>query len=206
VTVISSADLPAAVRTNELVDVMVAGANAQTIRVAPCLSDPTSTAWTAVTVYAVGDQVKLADLQFVEVTVAGTSGTVAPTAPAVLGGTVTDGTVTWKRISPIESQFAEAKLVLIGAVRRWAESGAGAVQSYTVGAVSETLDNRGYRLWPSEIEQLQAICQNATSGAFSVDTAPCLSVHSPICSLAFGATYCSCGADIAGYPLYETCP
>lgn len=28
-------------------------------------------------------------------------------------------------------------------------------------------------------------------------------VHRPWCSLAFGATYCSCGADIAGEPIYE---
>ncbi|MCG7284967.1 phage Gp19/Gp15/Gp42 family protein [Cellulomonas sp. ACRRI] len=28
-------------------------------------------------------------------------------------------------------------------------------------------------------------------------------VHAPWCSLAFGATYCSCGADIAGRPIYE---
>jgi hypothetical protein len=26
--------------------------------------------------------------------------------------------------------------------------------------------------------------------------------HAPTCSLYFGATYCSCGADIAGFPLY----
>ena len=28
-------------------------------------------------------------------------------------------------------------------------------------------------------------------------------VHAPWCSLNFGATYCSCGADIAGIPIYE---
>jgi len=28
-------------------------------------------------------------------------------------------------------------------------------------------------------------------------------VHRPWCSLMFGATYCSCGADIAGEPIYE---
>ncbi|WP_300345496.1 hypothetical protein [Nesterenkonia sp.] len=27
--------------------------------------------------------------------------------------------------------------------------------------------------------------------------------HRPWCSLAFGAAYCSCGADIAGEPIYE---
>lgn len=29
------------------------------------------------------------------------------------------------------------------------------------------------------------------------------SIHRPWCSLMFGATYCSCGADIAGEPIYE---
>src|SRR5690606_26287011 len=39
--------------------------------------------------------------------------------------------------------------------------------------------------------------------AFNIDTASCASNHLPWCSLAFGATYCSCGADIAGFPIYE---
>jgi uncharacterized membrane protein len=42
------------------------------------------------------------------------------------------------------------------------------------------------------------------SGAFSVDMAASGTVqHLPWCSVYFGATYCSCGADIAGYPIYE---
>ena len=40
--------------------------------------------------------------------------------------------------------------------------------------------------------------------AFGVDIAGgAVSVHLPWCSLNFGATYCSCGADIAGEPIYE---
>lgn len=40
--------------------------------------------------------------------------------------------------------------------------------------------------------------------AFTVSMAPQAgTVHRPWCSLAFGATYCSCGADIAGHPIYE---
>ncbi len=42
-----------------------------------------------------------------------------------------------------------------------------------------------------------------TAGAFSVDTTGADSIHQPWCNLAFGALYCSCGADIAGFPLYE---
>lgn len=40
-------------------------------------------------------------------------------------------------------------------------------------------------------------------GAFDIDTASAGTTHQPWCSLGFGATYCSCGADIAGYPIYE---
>lgn len=41
-------------------------------------------------------------------------------------------------------------------------------------------------------------------GAFDVDTAPTnATVHQDWCSINFGATYCSCGGDIAGYPIYE---
>lgn len=42
------------------------------------------------------------------------------------------------------------------------------------------------------------------SGAFSIDMVPALgSAHLPWCSLVFGATYCSCGVDIAGKPIFE---
>jgi hypothetical protein len=40
--------------------------------------------------------------------------------------------------------------------------------------------------------------------AFGVQIAgPEVPVHRPWCNLNFGATYCSCGADIAGEPIYE---
>lgn len=41
------------------------------------------------------------------------------------------------------------------------------------------------------------------SGAFSLDMAPTYSMHLAWCSLNFGANYCSCGVDIAGYPIFE---
>ena len=41
------------------------------------------------------------------------------------------------------------------------------------------------------------------SGAFTLDMVPNRSLHLPWCSLNFGATYCSCGVDIAGVPIYE---
>lgn len=205
--IITVTDLPASLQTADMVTDMVAGANAKALRVAPCLTDPTSTAWAATTAYAVGDQVRLADGEFLEVAVAGTSGATIPTVPTTVEGTVTDGTVTWKRIAPTPDGLAEARLVLLGAVKRWAEAGAGAFATQTAGPFSLGVDTRqrtGFNLWPSEIESLQDICATAsTSGAFSIDTAPYASAHLPWCSLTLGATYCSCGVDIAGEPIYE---
>lgn len=106
---------------------------------------------------------------------------------------------------PTEDQMAEARLVLIGAVTRWSQAGSGSFQAKTVGPASITVDTRqrgGFNLWPSEITQLQDICKAASSKAFAIDTVSCGGYHSPICSVYFGGT-CSCGADIAGLPIYE---
>lgn len=118
-----------------------------------------------------------------------------------------DGTVT-DQPAPSADQVAEAKLVLLGAVKRWAEAGSGAFQSQTAGPFGVSVDTRqrgGFNLWPSEITDLQAICSTGTTGrqAWSMDTSPASSAHLPWCSLSMGAAYCSCGADIAGYPIYE---
>lgn len=53
----------------------------------------------------------------------------------------------------------------------------------------------------------------SASGAFSIRPSGCGTMHAEICSanvytdtngaIIFGGAYCSCGADIAGYPLYE---
>lgn len=40
-------------------------------------------------------------------------------------------------------------------------------------------------------------------GAFGLDMAPVGTTHLPWCSVYFGATYCSCGVDIAGEPIFE---
>ena len=110
--------------------------------------------------------------------------------------------------APTYNQVDEAKLILLGAIKRWAEAGSGALQSQTAGpfsAVQDTRQRTGYNLWPSEITDLQAICSAGPVGrqAFSIDTAPAYSAHLPWCSLSMGATYCSCGVDIAGVPIYE---
>src|SRR5690606_1492346 len=108
---------------------------------------------------------------------------------------------------PTDSPLAEAKLILLGWIKRWVDGGSGAIVQQTAGPFSQTIDNRrrsGWRLWPSEIDSLQALCR--TTGqrvAFAIYTAPGLMpYHSPICALHFGASYCSCGADIAGEPIY----
>lgn len=158
--IITSADLPSAVQSHELVAAMVAGANAKASRVAPCLT------W---------------------------------------DGTVAD------QPAPTADQLAEAKLVLIGAVKRWADAGSGALSQQTAGPFGQVLDTRqrtGYNLWPSEIEGLQEICSNgpASREAFSLDTVPTsgLAGHAPYCDLYFGGLDCSCGYSLTGVaPIYE---
>lgn len=46
---------------------------------------------------------------------------------------------------------------------------------------------------------------DTTGKAFSITPSRSASSHMPWCALAFGATYCSCGADLTAYehPLYE---
>ena len=121
-----------------------------------------------------------------------------------------DGTVT-DQPAPTADQLAEAKLVLIGMVKRWAETGAGALQSQQAGPYGMTIDTRqrtGYNPWPSEIEALQEICATAgtTSGAFAIDTVPrggTAAGHAESCALNFGALYCSCGYALTQeLPLY----
>lgn len=105
-------------------------------------------------------------------------------------------------------QTAGVKAILRGAIMRWNEAGTGALQSQQAGPFGQTVDTRQVRrgmFWPSEIQQLQDICGgNDDLGIFAVDTVSTSVVHADICAINFGAIYCSCGADIAYYPLYET--
>lgn len=55
-------------------------------------------AWAATTAYSLGQNVSVAG-GILEVTTAGTSGASAPTLPGAIGGTVSNGTVTFTRIS-----------------------------------------------------------------------------------------------------------
>lgn len=104
------------------------------------------------------------------------------------------------------TQIAAVKAVLRGALIRWAEIGVGGTTTETAGPFGRTVQTQSPRrtlFWPSEIEELQGICGSGSAGAFSIDTAACGTYHLPWCSLMFGALYCSCGADIAGVPIYE---
>lgn len=103
------------------------------------------------------------------------------------------------------AKVAAVKSILRGAILRWNDAGSGAVQSQTVGPFAQTLDTRVQRrgmFWPSEIEQLQDMCSTG-GGAWAIDTFCTSTWHQPWCSSMFAAAYCSCGADIAGYPIYE---
>ena len=137
--------------------------------------------------------------------VAGVNAKAVRVAPCLLWDGSEEG-----KPAPTPGQVAEAKLILLGAVKRWVEASSGALAAQTAGPFGITLDTRqrtGFNLWPSEITSLQQICSTGSEGreAFSVDTAPSVGLgdHLPWCDLMFGGASCSCGADIAGYPIYE---
>lgn len=113
-----------------------------------------------------------------------------------------------------DANFAhpDAALAIIrGAILRWNEAGSGVktFQSQIVGpfqaSESYSQPQRRALFWPSEIEQLKKLCTDSSAGkAFSYDTATgCTVTHAEVCSLNFGAAYCSCGAVLAGAPLWE---
>ena len=99
------------------------------------------------------------------------------------------------------------KSVLRAAILRWNDTGSGGVVQQTAGPFSQTVDNRSNkygRFWPSELDQLRAVCTAAVGGkAFSLSQVSTSSAHLAWCSYLLGATYCSCGADIALVPIYE---
>jgi hypothetical protein len=110
-----------------------------------------------------------------------------------------------------DNRQGAVKAILRGVVLRWNEAGTGAFQQTTTGPFGATVDTRQQRrgmFWPSEIDQLQSVCNadQPNGGAFAVDTTGFGCVHADICAINFGALYCSCGADLTNYeyPLYET--
>lgn len=103
---------------------------------------------------------------------------------------------------------AAAKAVIVEAILRWNDAGTGAVTQDVVGPFQQTVDTTVRRrglFTPSELEELEEMCRdNAKGKAWSYDTAGYGSIsHADVCSLRLGANFCSCGADIAGTPLWE---
>lgn len=76
----------------------------------------------------------------------------------------------------LESTFtkeAAAKAILRGAILRWNEAGTGALQQQSVGPFGMQVDTRQQRrgmFWPSEIQQLQALCGTG-AGVYTVSMA-----------------------------------
>lgn len=134
--IITKNDLPSALQSHELVEVMLAGANAKALRVAPCLAD-----------------------------------------------------------SPSREALAEARLVLLGAVKRWVEAGSGAFQQQTAGPFSVSTDTRqrtGFALWPSEITALQDVCagEGGDGGAFTVDMTGAPFMSNPLAGAVVNTAEC----------------
>lgn len=118
----------------------------------------------------------------------------AVTAPCILG--------------PDFEHAAAAKAIIRGAILRRHEAGTGAYSEVSTGPFGATVDTRTARkgmFTGSELDDLKALCSAGGTGkAFSVDTAPgSANVHAETCSVVFGA-WCSCGADIAGFPLWDS--
>lgn len=104
-----------------------------------------------------------------------------------------------------DHQVTAITAILRGVVLRWNDAGTPVSTQLTAGPFSQTVTPQARRnaFWPSEIRDLQRVCRSGPATAYAVDTAPGLGgTHAPWCSLAFGAAYCSCGADIAGTPIY----
>lgn len=79
---------------------------------------------------------------------------------------------------------AAAKAILRAAILRWNDSGSGAVTQVSAGSFQQTIDNRNPRksmFWPSEIVDLQKLCNISRSGkAFTVDTTPPVPLQHPL--------------------------
>lgn len=73
-------------------------------------------------------------------------------------------------------------------------------------AVDDGSTSKSYRSGKGRVniidEWWQLLGLTDTSGAFGLDMVASTSVHLAWCSLMMGAAYCSCGTDIAGYPIF----
>lgn len=210
-------------------DQMIEDAEAMALLAAPCLDTSLGTVSvaittgiltvSAVTALVVGDKVRLGPMTggapllegtmyFVASVPSGTTLTLSETFGGAAVVTTSAGSSTSIQVNPSLTALQTRAVVAImrGAIMRWNDAGSGARSSQSSGPFSETIDTtvpRRGMYWPSEITSLQNICSGGVkSGAFSVDTVDCATIHADTCSLYFGALYCSCGVDIAGYPIF----
>ena len=77
---------------------------------------------------------------------------------------------------PAQGVVDEARLILLGTIKRWAEAGSGAFSQQSAGPFIVSTDTRqrgsGYGLWPSEVEALAGLCASVAGDegdAFMVD-------------------------------------
>ena len=210
-------------------DQMIEDAESLALLAAPCLDTSLGTVSvaittgiltvSAVTALVVGDRVRLGAMTGGAPLIEGTMYFVASvpssttlTLSETFGGaaiiTTSVGSSTSIQVNPSLTalQTRAVMAIMRGAIMRWNDAGSGARSSVTAGPFGETIDTTVTRrgmYWPSEITSLQNVCSGGVkSGAFSVDTVATSTIHADTCALNFGATYCSCGADIAGYPIY----
>jgi hypothetical protein len=82
------------------------------------------------------------------------------------------------RVAPCinDADFAypdAAKAIIRGAILRWDEAGTGAMQQQTAGPFGQTIDTRQQRrgmFWPSELNDLTALC-SASSTSYTTSMA-----------------------------------
>lgn len=135
-----------------------------------------------------------------------------PKAEAMIADALAMARLSAPCIDDADFAHPDAALAIIrGAILRWNDAGSG-VKTWSSENVGPFVQSESYQqparralFWPSEIEQLKKLCADSTSGkAFSYDTAGGEVVtHAQVCSLYFGAVDCSCGAVLAGAPLWE---
>ena len=104
-------------------------------------------------------------------------------------------------------QAAVVRAVLRRAVLRWNDIGTGAVTQQSAGPFAQTVDTTRSTprslFWPSEIDELQAVCKQVTDEepadekVFTFNTGPLRAFdgHADICSIRWGDP-CSCGSDL----------
>lgn len=107
--------------------------------------------------------------------------------------------------SPLDLEVV--KDVLRGAILRWNERGAGAVQQRTAGEYGETLREDNANLFrPNEIRDLQSLCSDyrKRGRASTISTLPSWAgvqvQHAEWCAWNFAVnpTFCDCGALLSG--------